>query len=147
MPHGTLLIGGEGKENAWQSGIWRDVPWCHISGMLCRDTRHPLYVASLNFAPFLLSTDSFSRKHQAPPQVHPQSLTVCQVFIPTPLKQREYLAGSQCCPWGPPDIWRTLPKSRLRGSPSLLGAFSADGKTLFYVMAGQEILFSSYRFF
>lgn len=43
--------------------------------------------------------------------------------------------------------WMTLPKGRLRGSPSLLGGFSADGKTLVCVMAGQKILFSSYRFF
>lgn len=115
----------------------------------CRDTRHPLcHITS--FAPFLLSTDSVgpSRKHQTPPLVHPQSLTcLCQAFIPTPLKHREELPASQCYPWAPPDTWRTLPKARLRGSPSLLGGFSADGKTRVCVVAGQEILFSSYGFF
>lgn len=40
-----------------------------------------------------------------------------------------------------------LMEGELRGSPPLLGGFSADGGTLLCVTAGQEILLSSYRSF
>lgn len=94
--------------------------------------------------------------------IHRVSAAVCQVSIPPKSRQGvtawfPVLSLWPTCPWRAhpcphqpwcegrePIVLTVLTKGEL-GAPPLLGGFSADGETLLYVLAGCEMLLSSYR--
>lgn len=119
MPHGAVLIGGQGKE---MHGSKRAGGMCPAATSLsrCRDTRLSLYAMSLH-----LHLSSCSETRLAPTGntrlhlwcIHRVSPAVCSPFPFLWKTGREQPPGSWCSSWGPPDTWRTLPRHRGSSMP------------------------------